>query len=607
MIKLRRSKQIFLRVLFYQIFYCLFIFIPLFSQNNAGCEFWIAYTRIPWEKENHLYIYITSDNAAKGKVICNSQNFERRFALRPNELVKIEIPRKILIDSTEIISNKGVLIESDKPVIVSGLNYQEYGSEAFLALPKESIGKEYFAVCYPGIFPSHVLCVANENNTKLYISPTVELENYEASPIRVTLNKGQTYLLRSIPQRDLTGSYIKSNKPISVFSGNFGAFIPNVDYCCANHLVEQLPPLNAWGKEYYTSPLANKTKGDVYKITASQENSAIYIDGDSVTTLNAGGFFETILSSSKVSRIISNNPILVTQFSTSNQYDSIPRSDPFMSVLSPVEQFSDEYKFIVPDEGFAEHYLNITAPEGIHNNFILDNKLLYESPESDSIRQANPFSLPISPGSHTIRSNDYAPFSINVYGYNRFDAYGYSAAMNLEEINCGILRSESFSIGASVSLPFSFGGQVQYNYKKYNIMAGYLYAPKPAWGASTEPPDSLQKDNYQHTIFVSPGYIFPLNCKFLLFGGPYIAFGFRYWKNLAENIDSPPYYTGVLSGYFIEYYFGIHAGIKYYFHDSFYLQLSGSINMQTTHRFYDQKILSPKPGGILFLSLNYYF
>ena len=42
----------------------------------------------------------------KGKVEISSMNFIKRFACRPNELITIELPRKVLIDSNELFSNK---------------------------------------------------------------------------------------------------------------------------------------------------------------------------------------------------------------------------------------------------------------------------------------------------------------------------------------------------------------------------------------------------------------------------------------------------------------------------------------------------------------------
>ena len=90
------------------------------------------------------------------------------------------------------------------------------------------------------------------------------LENPPDVTFLVSLNKGEVYQVQSLNQNnltgqgDLTGSYIKSNKPVAVYSGNFSTTIPAEDGMSGyDHLFEQMPPLHTWGREYYTVPLIN--------------------------------------------------------------------------------------------------------------------------------------------------------------------------------------------------------------------------------------------------------------------------------------------------------------------------------------------------------------
>jgi hypothetical protein len=38
-------------------------------------------------------------------------------------------------------------------------------------------------------------------------------------------------------------------------------------YAC-DHLVEQLPPVNQWGRQFVTMPLATRSGGDTFRILA---------------------------------------------------------------------------------------------------------------------------------------------------------------------------------------------------------------------------------------------------------------------------------------------------------------------------------------------------
>ena len=96
----------------------------------------------------------------------------------------------------------------------------------------------------------------------------------------VTLNKGETYLLRDLADNffahgpDLTGSIITSTKPVAVFGGNRATFIPN-QFFAADHLVEQLPPTNTWGREFVTMPLVTgSTRGDLFSLLGSSRQHA---------------------------------------------------------------------------------------------------------------------------------------------------------------------------------------------------------------------------------------------------------------------------------------------------------------------------------------------
>ena len=576
----------------------LFVTCSLLAQSNAGKSFHFALSRIPWEKESHVYVSIFSQHVTSGTLKCAAFDFEKRFALKPGEVTTIEIPRKILVDTNERITNKSISVQASSPVVVTVFNNQEYGSDAFLALPDENLGKEYMAMCYPGDLPAFLMLVSKEDNTKIEIYPP---PSKSEPPHSIRLNKGEVYLYKSLPMGDLTGTYVKSSKPISMMSGNLGAFIPQSNFCCANHLVEMLPPIKQWGKLFYTSPLAMKKNGDVFKILACENATTIYLDEDSITVLSRGQYYETMLPSDRGSVISSNNKILVAQFSTSAQFDSSTSTDPFMVLVQPYEQYQKDYSFIVPQKiTYENNFVNIAVRTAGITSLRLNENILSKS---DFKRINNEFSfgtIPIRPGGYKIYSNDNYPFGINVYGYDDFDAYGYIGGTALGEHYCEKLTRERFLLGAVLSYPFSYGLKFELGYERYGFLFSYIYFPEVGVLDGTPPPDSLTKQNFLHSFLVSTNYTFPITCNFNAFIGPYFSVAKRTWEHIVED-------KGHLKGSFFEYYFGAHGGLKFYVTNRIVLEAALSVGVQTTHRFSDEQFDGFKPCFYPVFVINYQF
>ena len=106
-----------------------------------------------------------------------------------------DVPVQITIDwnlvearGSEIIEEKAIHLVSDNPLNVYAFNWSQNSSEVALIFPKESLGNEYYAVCYtPHIHGngintgngrnSEFLIVASEDNTVVNITPSRVTDN----------------------------------------------------------------------------------------------------------------------------------------------------------------------------------------------------------------------------------------------------------------------------------------------------------------------------------------------------------------------------------------------------------------------------------------------
>lgn len=64
-----------------------------------------------------------------------------------------------------------------------------------------------------------------------------------------------------------------SNKPIAVLSGSVWTSVGAE--LMGDHVVEMLSPTNTWGREFLTLQIANRTSGDVFRITGIYSDKVI--------------------------------------------------------------------------------------------------------------------------------------------------------------------------------------------------------------------------------------------------------------------------------------------------------------------------------------------
>ena len=129
------------------------------------------------------------------------------------------------------------------------------------------------------------------------ITPSAESSGHPAGvPYTVTLNRGQTYqLIHSRDGGDLSGTVVTSTHPVGVFGGHALAFIPN-EHRAGDHLVEQLLPTQAWGRQFFTAPLATRQNGDTFRVIASEDGTVVSVGGAVVATLDRGEVHEQVIT-----------------------------------------------------------------------------------------------------------------------------------------------------------------------------------------------------------------------------------------------------------------------------------------------------------------------
>jgi len=453
------------------------------SYDSKGTDFWLTFmpnfhngrSAFPPEiPDDSLYIFITSEVPTKGKITFrnfNNQAFTQDFTI--TDPSKIYVFKRKYYDfelrgyndsgnswsrnQNETPAVQTFHITSEDEVTVYALSQAVTTSDAFLVLPTDVLGNEYLVMSYNsdgrnatgnGRTPSQFVIVAVEDSTRVMIEPTTDTYSNGMNIQNITLQKGQAYLVQaritsSNSTGDLTGTEIKSDKPIAVFGGHQRATVPvnaNITNPSRDFLASQIPPIKTWGKNAFLITYVQPTNiiregNDMFRILAAYDGTDVFINGVRVVTLDRGGFYEASLVTP--AEIQASAPILVAQFKkTAGGGGTRLLSDPFMMIIPPKEQFMNTYRVInvqVYEEFYnpvyTAQYICLVAPDNQLNGITIDGQPVNVGAFSKIASSGYSFAnIPVSDGVHRIEST--ADIGIYIYGYGNANSYGYVGGMS---------------------------------------------------------------------------------------------------------------------------------------------------------------------------------
>jgi len=418
-------------------------------KNPEGKEFWLTFMRNhnnppPGPNSNNLSLelFITSDYNSEVVIEIPGIGYREVVEVPANTVRNIIIDPAAQITTSEVVEeNMAVHIVASEPVTIYGLNRRKQTTDTFLGLPVEVIGSVYRAICYnvSQELMSQFAIVATEDQTTVTIVPATNTSGgrQRGKAFNITLNKGDVYQVSALNSKrkgvkdDLTGTVVTADKKISFFSGHQCAYVPDGVIAC-NHLVEQLPPLSSWGRNYYLGELKSRSKS-TYRVLADQDGTRVFEDAQFVIELKAGQYYEKMHS--KPVQITSNKPVLVAQYSQGNKNgDAI--GDPMMLLISPTQQFLKKYRFATPVNGFWEHYINIVIPTTAIPTLRLDQRRV--DPKYFQKIGLSRYSIgyiSVSFGTHEISAAE--KFGLTSYGFgydkDQYDAYGNISGQSFVE------------------------------------------------------------------------------------------------------------------------------------------------------------------------------
>lgn len=473
-------------------------------KTNVGCDYWAAdldNALVPGGERGFLnaadsqYSIVVSNPHPEftGEVsVYNNEALVETAVLPPLGLYVFNLPKRN-VDGT-VLAPLAYRVRSSIPIVAYQFNPLEnvdvFSNDASLLLPSHVLGDRYYVMTREQSFAQlrGFLTVIGISEEPTVVDVTVTAPTRPGlggipalaagETTQVVLNQFDVLSLETnAPGADLTGSIVTASQDVVVFGGSEAANAPNTNHCvdidpetgegvceakpdeicqdnydcndarlntcCADHLEQQLFPIDTWGRHYVAAKSYDRgLELDQWRILAAEDDTKVetvpaVVD---IPTLNAGEWYE--FGSRADFEIISDKPVMVGQFLASqdapnpNLREQIEpgdagTGDPAFILSVPVEQFRQDFVFLAPDK-YAFDYVTVVAP--VEAQVFFD-----EDPvpgEWTVIGDASAWKVarfPIADGVHFIQSDE--PCAITVYGYDQYVSYGYPGGLNLDVVD----------------------------------------------------------------------------------------------------------------------------------------------------------------------------
>ena len=195
-------------------------------KSTEGTDFWFGFMENRWyTNNNYVEITVTAREATTFSVSVGPDAvFIGDYSVTDNGSRQVRIPwepDQIEAKGSEVVQDRGIHLTSEKPVNVYALNYDRNSADVAVIYPVESLGTEYYAMCYTphvNLFNdgtaegrnSEFLIVATQDTTVVSITPSVVTDQNRPAgeTFTDTLHAGQVYQVQSANQATCRGRAI---------------------------------------------------------------------------------------------------------------------------------------------------------------------------------------------------------------------------------------------------------------------------------------------------------------------------------------------------------------------------------------------------------------
>ncbi len=290
-------------------------------------------------------------NAGQAVNISNLAGFNTNVILDANGAYNLGISTLYEQIGTGV-HNTGFKIVSADPLGGIFFNREPFTSDAALLIEEANLGTHYVVASHgDGMSEgSQIMVHATQDNTD------VTLQLATGGVVAVTLQAGETYKYVG-GDDELTGSRVSASAKVAVFGGHACANVPvdAINHC--DVMIEQMMPNEALSSLYHVSASHGASVApsgaDLFKIIASEDNTAVSIDGVVVANLDAGEVHQFDLLANTGATIESSAPVMVAQYLVGGEGTE---TDPSMALVPGADAWLKSYQLATPDGAAAFDY-----------------------------------------------------------------------------------------------------------------------------------------------------------------------------------------------------------------------------------------------------------
>ena len=417
--------------------------------TTMGTDFWAAFVPNAVRIDNGTFntgavasFIVTGEQSATVTVSNPSLSWSQTYTHNGGTETYIPLPSHW--DTTSAApATMGYHITSTQPVFVVASNFYRDSRDVCNLLPSLACGSNYIVQdlsLADNPFAPAVVMVAKEDNTVITFTLPCAVRGLSqgaGSTVSVTLNAGQSYLLRSRSATTFCGMPVSANKPFALFQGHSCALVGAAggrDLCMA-----QARSTEMWDTEFVATSTMNRVEGDYVLITSSANNCTVTINGAVAATLQSGQTHSFILPANTAARIITSQPAYVCLYPWSYN-NGRTRGDPAAIPINPVNRWicHSQYPIHEQNNTYDENYIN---PNNHYTNIVTHaNDTAAISLDGQVMTGWNTSTLPYcwkrivtTPGVHTLHSTQ-GPFFAHAYGLGKWACYGYDVGVRTDSI-----------------------------------------------------------------------------------------------------------------------------------------------------------------------------
>ncbi len=436
--------------------------------TNTGCEFWAvdlpnidgagnAYgLDIPADQTFAVVVANTSSDRLAHVEVFSGGSSEPLEVATVAELgtYAFLLPNAQSISARGSSLGRAFRVESDIPITAYQFQPLDnltpvFSNDASALLPAHVLQRDYIAVTpqsnavsvysngpepenAPG--SAFVTVVATQDGTTVELTTTAPLlPGLEGGQ----LNRGEALTILSDPfdsTASLSGTHVRSNNPVAVFSGSIAARVPADSLaCCLDHVEHQLPPAVAFGTRYVVvpppDPISLEHDPCELRLVGAFDGTELRYPGDRPpgAPSQLTGYREAVFQATEPFIVESADPakpFMVAQllFNNGEANPNGNLGDPALVALPSLEQLVPRYVFLTP-WGYQIHAVNIVGPQGAE--VTLDGASLGAG-SVVGVSGGVTWSLwraSVGDGPHRLDASE--PVGLTVFGYDRDVSYAY--------------------------------------------------------------------------------------------------------------------------------------------------------------------------------------